>query len=768
MRFVSVGGGPAGLYFAILMKEADPSHEVLVLERNKPDDTFGFGVVFSDATMDELGEAEPTTHNAITDRFYHWDDIDIHYRGEILSSTGHGFAGMSRQTLLRILQDRCRDLEVDLRFEVEVDDLAPYTNADLILAADGVSSWIRSEYADYFRPSIDMRPNRFVWLGTTKPFPAFTFYFKPTEHGLWLVHAYQYVEEGSAETEVLNGISTFIVEATEETWRAAGMDEASEEETIRFCEELFAEELAGHPLIGNMSLWRSFPTIKAERWHHENIVLVGDAAHTAHFSVGSGTRLAMLDAIDLSRAIVKNCGDMSRALPAYEEARRPGVDSLQRAAKTSMMWFEGTERYMDTEPIQFAFNLITRSLRITHENLRMRDPVFLEKVDAWCAGKAAEQVGADPPAPSAPPPPPMFNPFRVRDLLLPNRVTVSPMCQYSAEDGTPNDWHLVHLGGRAMGGAGLVFTEMTDVSREARISPGCTGMYKAEHVAAWSRIVDFIHEHSAAKVAIQLGHAGRKGSTRLAWEGMDEPLEEGNWPIISASPIRYFPESQVPREMAREEMDAVRDDFVRAAELSEEAGFDWLEIHFAHGYLFASFISPLTNQRADEYGGSLENRMRYPLEVADAVRRVWADKPLSVRISAVDWAPGGMEADDAVEVARMLKAHDVDIVDVSAGQTVPDARPEYGRQFQTPFSDRIRHEAGIATMAVGNISSYMDVNSILAAGRADLCLMARAHLWDPYWTRHMAYELGYDLPWPGPYSTLDDFTPRLGLKEEDK
>ena len=765
MRFVSVGGGPAGLYFAILMKEADPAHEVLVLERNRPDDTFGFGVVFSDATMDELGAAEPTTHHEITSRFYHWDDIDIHYQGEVVSSTGHGFAGLSRQTLLHILQERCHELGVDLRFEVEVDDLSPYADADLILAADGVNSWVRREYAEHFRPSVDLRPNRFVWLGTTKPFPAFTFYFKPTEHGLWRVHAYQYVEEGGAESEVLNGISTFIVETTEDTWRAAGMDEAAEAETIAFCEELFAEELDGHPLIGNMSVWRSFPTIKAERWHHDNIVLIGDAAHTAHFSVGSGTRLAMVDAIELSRAILENCGDLSRALPSYEEARRPGVESLQRAAKTSMMWFEGTERYMDTEPIQFAFNLTTRSLRITHENLRMRDPVFLERVDAWFARKAAEQSGVEVPAP---PPPPMFNPLRVRDLLLPNRVAVSPMCQYLAEDGTPNDWHLVHLGARAMGGAGLVFSEMTDVSREARISPGCTGMYKPEHVRAWARIVDFIHGHSAAKVAIQLGHAGRKGSTKLAWEGMDEPLEDGNWPIISASPIPYFPHSQVPQEMTRREMDQVRDDFVNAARLSEEAGFDWLEIHFAHGYLLASFISPLTNERTDQYGGSLENRMRYPLELLDAVRAVWPEKPLSVRISAVDWAPGGMEPDDAVEVAGMLKAHGVDIVDVSAGQTVPYAKPEYGRQFQTPFSDRIRHETGIATMAVGNISSYMDVNTILAAGRADLCLMARAHLWDPYWTRHMAYELGYELHWPGPYSTLDGFTPRLGLKEEDK
>ncbi|UCG76925.1 MAG: bifunctional salicylyl-CoA 5-hydroxylase/oxidoreductase [Gemmatimonadota bacterium] len=766
MRFVSVGGGPAGLFFAILMKEADPAHEILVLERNRPDDTFGFGVVFSDATMAEIGEAEPRAYEEIRQRFYHWDDIDIHYRGEVLSSTGHGFAGLSRQTLLRILQERCVELGVDLRFEAEVEDLRPYADADLILAADGVNSRIRSEYAEPLGPTVDLRPNRFVWLGTTKPFPAFTFYFKPTDAGLWRVHAYQYAEEESAEAERLNGISTFIVETTEETWRAAGMDRASEEETLRFCEGLFTDELDGHPLIGNLSVWRSFPTVTCDRWHHGNIVLVGDAAHTAHFSVGSGTRLAMIDAIELSRSIGRHRGDIARALQEYEEARRPAVASLQRAAKTSMLWFEGTERYMDDEPIQFAFNLLTRSLRITHENLRARDPAFLERVDAWFARTAAGQSGVD--VPTAPPPPPLFTPFRVRGLLLPNRVAVSPMCQYSAEEGMPNDWHLVHLGSRAVGGAGLVFTEMTDVSPEARISPGCTGMYRPEHVGAWARIVDFIHRHSEAKVAIQLGHAGRKGSTRLAWEGMDEPLREGNWPIVSASPIPYFPHSQVPREMTREDMNAVRAAFVRAAGMSEEAGFDWLEIHLAHGYLFASFISPLTNTRTDAYGGSLDNRMRYPLEVLDAVREAWPDKPLSVRISAVDWAPGGLEADDAVEVARMLGAHGVDIVDVSAGQTVAHAKPEYGRQFQTPFSDRIRHEAGIATMAVGNISSYMDVNTILAAGRADLCLMARAHLWDPYWTRHMAYELGYALPWPDPYATLDDFTPRLGLKEEDK
>ncbi|MFQ5689073.1 MAG: bifunctional salicylyl-CoA 5-hydroxylase/oxidoreductase [Gemmatimonadota bacterium] len=754
MKIVCVGGGPAGLYFAILMKQADPAHKLLVLERNGPDDTYGFGVVFSDATLEELAAADPPTFREITHRFYHWDDIDIHYRGEVLRSTGHGFAGLSRLELLRVLARRAEELGVEVRFGVEVEDLAPYSDADLIVAADGVNSRIRELGRARFRPHIDFRPNRFVWLGTTKPFPAFTFYFRRDEHGLWRVHAYQY-----EPTRKGRAASTFIVEATEETWRAAGMDEA-ETDTLGFCEALFAEELEGHRLIPNRSVWRSFPTVTNERWHDGRVVLIGDAAHTAHFSVGSGTRMAMLDAIALRDALLAHGGDVCTALSAYEDERRPPVESLQRAAKASLQWFEGTERYMDTEPTQFAFNILTRSLRITHSNLMLRDPAFTDTVDRWFAEKATEQSGED--VPLDPPPPPMFTPFKLRDMVLANRVVVSPMCQYRAVDGMPNDWHLVHIGSRAVGGAGLVFTEMTDVSAEGRISPGCAGMYRPEHVEAWKRIVDFVHAHSYAKIGLQLGHAGRKGATRLAWEGMDQPLEEGAWPILSASPIPYYPNSQTPKEMDRDDMDGVKADFVRAARMGEEAGFDILEIHFAHGYLFASFISPLTNRRTDEYGGPLENRLRFPLEVLDAVRAAWPErKPLSVRISAVDWAPGGMEPSEAVEVGRRLKAHEVDIVDVSAGQTVPDARPEYGRQFQTPFSDRIRHEVGIRTMAVGNISSYMDVNTILAAGRADLCCLARAHLWDPYWTRHFAYVQGYDLPWPAPYSTMNDYTPRF-------
>ena len=751
MRLVVVGGGPAGLYFAIQMKLADPAHHVTVIERNPLEATFGFGVVFSDATQDNLAEADRQTYDEMVRQFHHWDDIDVHFNGTVVTSTGHGFSGLSRRALLSILRRRAEALGVCLEIGTEVTDAGAFLGADLVVAADGFNSVLREQFADRFEPTVDWRPNRYVWLGTTCPFPAFTFYFKRDQHGLWRVHAYQYEPQGS----------TFIVEATEATWRAAGMDRADERATLAFCEALFREELQGHRLLTNRSLWRNFGTVRNGRWHHQNVVLLGDAAHTVHFSVGSGTKLAMEDAVALARALARApTGDIPVALTAYEAERRPAVESLQRAAQVSLQWFEDTERYMDLVPVQFAFNLLTRSLRITHDNLQVRDPKFVGDVDRWFAGRTAEQSGVA--VSVSPPPPPLFTPFRLRDLLLVNRVVVSPMCQYCAVDGTPNDWHLVHIGARALGGAGLVFTEMTDVSREGRISPGCTGMYKPEHVVAWKRIVDFVHANSAAKIGLQLGHAGRKGSTRLAWDGMDEPLKEGNWEIIAASPIPYFPHSQVPRAMEGRDMDAVRDDFVRAARMAEQAGFDILEIHFAHGYLLASFISPLTNHRTDEYGGSLANRMRFPLDVFDAVRSAWpAHRPISVRISAVDWAPGGTEPTDAVDMARLLRAHGCDIVDVSAGQTVPDAKPVYGRQFQTPFADRVRHDAGIPTMAVGNISSYTDVNTILAAGRADLCVLARAHLWDPYWTRHAAHEMGYALPWPPQYSTLDTYKPRF-------
>jgi anthraniloyl-CoA monooxygenase len=749
VRIVCIGGGPAGLYFAALMKKADPAHDVTVLERNRPDDTFGFGVVFSDATLENFAEADRETHEEIVRAFAHWDDIDIHYRGTVLTSTGHGFAGLSRQVLLDILQRRCAQLGVKLEFQVEAGDLAPYHDADLILAADGVNSVVRARHAEHFRPHVDWRPNRFVWLGTTFPFRAFTFLFKPDRHGLWRVHAYRYDDR----------LSTFILETTEETWRRAGLPDATEDETVAFTARLFAEELRGHSVLRNRSLWRSFPTVRNERWSHGHVVLVGDAAHTAHFSVGSGTKLAMEDAIALSQALRRHA-DVPAALAAYETERRPQVESLQRAAQVSLEWFETTERYHQRlEPVQFAMSLLTRSLRVTHDNLKVRDPRFVATVDRWFAEGAARQSGVA--VPVAPPPPPMFTPFRLRDLVLPNRIVVSPMCQYSADDGTPNDWHLVHLGSRAAGGAALIVAEMTDVSREGRISPGCTGMYKPEHVEAWRRIVDFVHRQTGARIALQLAHAGRKGSTRRMWEGIDEPLAEGNWPLVSASPLPYFPHSQVPREMSRRDMDLVRDQFVRAADMAEAAGFDMLELHMAHGYLLASFISPLTNVRTDPYGGPLEHRMRYPLEVLDAVRAAWpAGKPISVKISATDWAPGGTTAADAVRIAAMLRAHGCDAVTVSTGQTVPYQQPVYGRLYQTPFSDRIRHEAEISTMTVGNLSTYADANSILAAGRADLCVLARGHLYDPYWTRHAAWEQGHDLPWPDQYVSVKSYTPR--------
>lgn len=793
MRILVAGGGPAGLYFAILMKRADPAHEIVLVERNRADDTFGFGVVFSDATIAEVEGADPDTYRAVTDHFVRWDDIDVHYRGELVRSTGHGFSGMSRQTLLTVLQDEAAGVGVDLRFETEITDVvggavsaasdgpAPFrldpSEWDLVVAADGVNSTVRQAMADDFGPTMDWRPNRFVWLGTTKPFPAFTFYFKENEHGLWRVHAYQYEA----------GRSTFIVECTDETWAAAGMDRAAEADTLAYCAELFHEELDGHELIPNKSVWRSFPTVRCARWSVDNVVLVGDAAHTAHFSVGSGTRMGMLDAIALRDALVAEGADeasadegavdrvmadgptdgrgdpgaVARALATYEGDRRPAVESLQRAAQASLEWFEDTERYVALDPLQFTFTLLTRSLRITHEDLRLRDPAFLARVDEWVAAEAGTQSGR--PVPREPAPPPMFTPFRLRDLVVPNRVVVSPMCQYTAVDGTVGDWHLQHLGSRAIGGAGMVYAEMTDVSPDARISPGCAGLYKDEHVGAWKRIVDFVHHHSHAKIAMQLGHAGRKGATKNLWEGDSEPLDDGAWEIVSASPIPYFPErSQTPREMTRADMDEVVADYVQATERAVDAGFDLLEIHMAHGYLLASFISPLTNERDDQYGGSLEARLRFPLEVFGACRAAWPDHlPMSVRVSAVDWAPGGMRPDDTVEVARILKAHDCDVVDVSSGQTVPDQRPRYGRLFQTPFADRIRHEVGISTMSVGNISSWMDVNTIIAAGRADLCLIARAHLFDPYWTRHAAHMLDYLLPWPNQYKSVERYTPRF-------
>jgi anthraniloyl-CoA monooxygenase len=723
------------------MKKADPRHEAIVIERNRPDDTFGFGVVFSDATLENLASVDPESRDEIEKSFVHWDDIDVHWKGERIRSTGHGFSGLSRQRLLDILQRRAAALGVEIVYQREVSSLEPYRDADLVLGADGVNSTVRAALAKELEPSIDWRPNRFVWLGTTFPFDAFTFYFKETEHGLFRVHAYRYQPDRS----------TFILETTEATWRRAGMDKASEDETVAFAERLFAKELAGHRILKNRSLWRSFPIVRCARWHHGNVVLLGDACHTAHFSIGSGTKLALEDAVALRDAFLDK-SEVESALALYESRRRPAAESVQRAAQTSLEWFEQTERYRDLEPLPFAMSLLTRSLRVTHESLKKRDPGFTSRVDSWFAEKAG--------LPATAAPPPIFTPFKVRDVALENRIVLSPMCQYMAKDGTPDDWHLVHLGSRAVGGAGLILTEMTDVSAEGRISPGCTGMYSPEHVPAWKRVTDFVHARSRAKVGIQLGHAGRKGSTRLAWEGMDEPLHEGNWSLLAPSPIAWSSANQVPRAMTRADMVRVRDEFVRACRMSLAAGFDWVELHFAHGYLLSTFISPLTNRREDEWGGArLEDRLRFPLEVLEACREAWPHA-LSVRISASDWAPGGTSPEDAVAIARALGEAGADIIDVSAGSVVLEAKPVYGRLWQTPLSDRIRNEAHVPTMTVGGISTAADANSVLAAQRADLCVLARAQLHDPYWTRHAAAELGHDPGWPQPYSALRGYTPR--------
>lgn len=732
------------------MKRADPAHEVIVHERNRLGDTFGFGVVFSDATLGKLEAADSETYKLITKSFAHWDDIDIFYRDQVLRSTGHGFCGMSRQTLLHILSARAEELGVQIHYESNVTDVeALRAGADLVLGADGVNSMVREHYAEHFKPQVDMRPNRFIWLGTTFPFDAFTFYFKENDHGMFRVHAYRY-EDGN---------STFIVECTEDTWVKAGLDKTTEEENVAYCEGLFADELQGHALVKNRSIWRQFPNVRVAHWHHENVVLLGDAVHTAHFSIGSGTKLAMEDAIALRDALVST-DSVQEGLQAFEAVHQPAAASVQRAAQVSLEWFENTERYMGLEPEQFAFTLLTRSLRITHENLQMRDPALMKTVDTWFHKKSAAALGVEP---DENPPPPMFNPLKLRGMVLENRIAVSPMCMYSAKDGTVGDWHLVHLASRALGGAGLVIAEMTDVSRDGRISPGCAGIYKPDHIPAWRRITDFIHENSGAKVGLQLGHAGRKGATEVMWKGMDKPLAEDEaWPLVAASAIPYKEGSAVPIEMNAEDMDRVEEDFAGAAELALDANFDMLELHCAHGYLLASFISPLTNKRTDQYGGSIENRMRFPLRVFKAIRSVWPeDRPISVRISATDWHPEGLTDEDMLAACRMLVEAGVDIIDVSTGQTDPEEKPEYGRLYQTPFSERIRLELGVPTMSVGAISSYGDANSILAAGRADICVLARAHLFDPYWTRHAAAEQDVAQQWPKQYSVLSRYNFRF-------
>ncbi|MET8506425.1 bifunctional salicylyl-CoA 5-hydroxylase/oxidoreductase [Streptomyces sp. NPDC004787] len=733
MRVAVIGGGPGGLYAAALLKRGDPEREVTVWERNAPTDTFGFGVVLSDETLGGIEDADPVVHAALRRELVRWDDIHIAHRGHLLTSTGHGFAALGRRRLLELLHARCAELGVRLRFRTEAPPAAELAAAhDLVVAADGVHSRTREAHAEVFRPVLTTHRCRYIWLAADFALDAFRFDIAETEHGVMQLHAYPY----SADS------STVIVEMREEVWRAAGFAELDEAESAARCAKIFAEALHGRALRSNNSAWTAFRTVVNARWSHGNTVLLGDAAHTAHFSIGSGTKLAVEDAVALAAQVDRH-PRLPDALAAYEAERRPVVESTQRAAAASLRWFEELAGQLDRPPKQFAFNLLTRSRRVTHANLRLRDPAFTAAVEA--------EFGCPPGTP------PMFTPFRLGGLTLRNRVVVSPMDMYVAEDGVPGDFHLVHLGARALGGAGLVMTEMVCVSERGRITPGCTGLWTDEQAAAWGRITAFVHERApGTAIGVQLGHSGRKGSTRRMWEGIDQPLPAGNWPLVAASPLPYRPGvNQTPQALDRAGLTAVREEFAAAARRAARAGFDLLELHCAHGYLLSGFLSPLTNQRTDAYGGDLTGRLRFPLEVLDAVRDAWpADRPLTVRISATDWAEGGTTAEDAVEIARAFAAHGAAALDVSTGQVVPEERPEFGRSYQTPYADRIRAELGVPVIAVGAISSWDDVNSLLLAGRADLCALARPHLYDPHWTLHAAAEQGYEgpgAPWPAPY-----------------
>ncbi|MEU2227826.1 bifunctional salicylyl-CoA 5-hydroxylase/oxidoreductase [Streptomyces sp. NPDC018347] len=754
MRVAVIGGGPGGLYAAALLKRLDPARRVTLWERNAPDETFGFGVVLSDETLGGIEHADPAVHAALRRDFVRWDDIDIVHRGVRHRSGGHGFAALGRHRLLEILHERCRSLGVELRFSTGAPDAGRLAaDHDLVIAADGVHSTTRDTYAHVFRPQVTTHRCRYIWLAADFAFDAFRFETAETEHGVLQLHGYPYAADAS----------TVIVEMREEVWRAAGFDGLPPRESVERCAKLFADALRGRPLRSGTSTWTAFRTVVNEHWSHGNVVLLGDAAHTAHFSIGSGTKLAVEDALALA-ACLREQPDTPSALAAYEEERRPVVASTQRAARASLEWFENLRLYLDQPPRRFAFNLLTRSRRVTHGNLRLRDARF--------TGAVEREFGCPPGTP------PMFTPFRLRGLTLRNRVVVSPMDMYSATDGVPGDFHLVHLGARALGGAGLVMTEMVCVSPEGRITPGCAGLYTGRQADAWRRITDFVHRRApGAAIGVQLGHSGRKGSTRLMWEGMDEPLPTGNWPVVAASPLPYRPGGQIPRELSRAQLTDVREQFTVAAWRAARAGFDLLELHCAHGYLLSGFLSPLTNRRTDAYGGPLERRLRFPLEVFDAVRSVWpAERPMTVRISATDWADGGTTAEDAVGIARAFAAHGADAIDVSTGQVVAEERPESGRSYQTPYADRIRHEVRVPVIAVGAISSWDDVNSLLLAGRADLCALARPHLYDPHWTLHAAAEQGYTGPgatWPAPYRAgdrppptgpADTPKPRLGLE----
>lgn len=756
MRIAVIGGGPAGLYFALLAKKTWPANDITVYERNAADDTFGFGVVFSDETLDHFLARDPESYDAITSQFAYWDEIDFVLHGDTVRSTGHGFCGCGRVELLKILQNRCRDVGVEMKFSHDIKNIEDI-DADLVVGADGINSQVRESFADKFRAQLDWRKNRFAWLGTTRPYDAFTFDFTTDDHGIWVLGAYQYKP----------GMSTWIVEAPEQTWAnaKATVGSLTNETLVSYMKQLWADRLEDgkYDLVANKTVWRQFPMIRCEAWSHDRYTLIGDALHTAHYSIGSGTKLAMEDSIALVDALAET-DSVPAAQARFEELRREEVEKTQHASEVSVIWTEEPQRYWDMTPLQAAFSMLSRSKQVTYENLRLRDPALIDRIDSWFADDV-RAAGHDVPQAT----PPMFTPFSLRGVTLANRVMVSPMDMYSSTNGVPGDFHFVHLGSMALGGAGLVFSEMACISAEGRITPGCSGIYADDHVAAWKRIVDFVHENSDAKFCLQIGHAGRKGSTRIGWEGMDKPLMKENWEVISPSPLAHTDFMHVPREMTRDDMDTVRDDFVRAAELAADTGADMIELHMAHGYLLSSFLTPVANKRTDRFGGNLENRMRFPLEIFDAVRAVWPeDKPISVRISATDWVgEDGVTGDEAVEFAHAFKQHGCDIIDVSAGQTTPDAKPVYGRMFQTPFSEQIRNEAGIPTIAVGNITTADQINTIVAAGRADIVALARPHLTNPHFTLDASAWYGHTAQrWPVQYDAAKEQAMRLAQREK--
>lgn len=750
MRIDVIGGGPAGLYFAILAKKSFPAATIDVVERNAADDTFGFGIVLSDETLANLKAADEPSYREIDASFAYWDDIFVQFRGHVMKSSGHGFSGVKRITLLQILQRRASELGVHVRYRTEDEGIESHHGAQLIVAADGANSAVRDQRKEYFGPTVDLRSNRFVWLGANLSLPGFFYSFRENEHGLWNMHAYMYAP----------GESTIVIETTDDAWRRSGLGVDDEPATAAYVQRVFKEELKGGRVLTNRSLWRQFPTITLSTWHGRingaHLVLLGDAAHTAHYAIGSGTKLALGDAIALHEALIAHPDDIGGALAMYEAQRRDEVGRIQHSANVSLAWFENVRRFWELEPWQFNISLLTRSKQITYENLRLRDPALVTDVTKRWNQREAKRLNVQPPADLQTPP--MFAPLKLRDLWIRNRVVVSPMAQYSAVNGTPNDWHFAHYAERAKGGAGLLFVEMTCVSPHGRITPGCTGLYASEHVDAWTRLVEFVHRHTDAKIAMQIGHSGRKGSTQVGWRQMDWPLDEEdsepNWPLVSASAIPYRQGiNQVPRAATRDDMDEYVEQFCNSAMMADQAGFDLLELHMAHGYLLASFLSPITNQRRDEYGGSLANRLRFPLELFCAVRAVWPrHKPMSVRVSATDWIVSGTTGADSVQVARAFKDAGCDLFDVSTGQTDPASKPVYGRMFQATFSEQIRLEVGIATMAVGAVTTADQVNTLLISGRADLVALARPHLADPYFTLHAAAELGYEgISWPSQY-----------------